>query len=225
MAAYTIYLLNLPNPTVQEQIEVKAAELGLTPHSIDFRRDSESTTGLSVAIYWGPGDGSVDSRVVDHAATLFERGTPFLPVHTANRFTSEIPECLWRVNGFNESRGVDALANLALESLHLMRRRRRLFVSYLRKEGTAVARQLYELLDEHGYDVFLDTKSLMPGVQFQEELVESLADSDLVIFLHSPGADFSKWVNIERGRAEKLGIHVLEILWPGGESIAGRALQ
>jgi len=225
MAEYTVYLLNNPDAGLQPLLQSKAADLGLPPSAITFETSyrTADTAGLAAGIFWGTST-SPDAIAVDSAQALVLQRLPIFPVHHGN-FTHEIPACLNSVNGFHSSRGLDDLANSVLESLQLLRRRRRLFVSYLRKEATALALQLYDAFDGLGYDVFFDSKSLLPGCRFQEELTECLADSDLVVFLHSPGVGSSQWVAYERGVAEKLGIHVVEVLWPGKEQSPASGFQ
>ena len=50
------------------------------------------------------------------------------------------------------------LATLMLECVGLLRRQRRIFVSYRRTESRDVALQMHDLLIAKGFDVFLDLK-------------------------------------------------------------------
>ena len=64
------------------------------------------------------------------------------------------------VNGLQISTDADVarLVSIAFENLHLLRLERRLFISYRRAESTDVAIQLFEALDERGFDVFFGHK-------------------------------------------------------------------
>src|SRR3546814_7207947 len=55
------------------------------------------------------------------------------------------------------------LASTMLECVGLLRRQRRVFVSYQRVESRAAALQLHDLLASRGFDVFLDTHDIRPG--------------------------------------------------------------
>jgi hypothetical protein len=82
---------------------------------------------------------------------------------------------------------LERLAGVLLEGLGLVRKSRRLFISYKRSETQGVAIQLYEALDHGGFGVFLDTLSIRPGEPFQEVLWHRLADTDVIVLLDSPG--------------------------------------
>jgi hypothetical protein len=97
----------------------------------------------------------------------------------------------------------------------LLRKRRRLFISYKRTESAMVAQQLYHALDERGFDVFLDTLSVRPAEQFQEHLWHRMTDSDVVILLYTKSAHASGWVEQEIERANGMKITVVQLIWPG----------
>lgn len=82
-------------------------------------------------------------------------------------------------------------------------RDRRLFISYIRAEASALAEQLFEALTKQSFEVFLDRFSVPPGVDFQEQLTEDLADKSLVLVLESPRINTSEWTQYEIGFAKK----------------------
>jgi hypothetical protein len=113
--------------------------------------------------------------------------------------------------------GSTRLATLVLETFRLLRRERRLFISYRRKESQYLANKLYDELDRRGFDVFIDIRSVPPGVDFQTELWHRLADSDVVVLIDTPGFRESRWTQEELAKANLTSIQILHILWPGQE--------
>lgn len=101
-----------------------------------------------------------------------------------------------------------------LECVGLLRRQRRVFVSYRRIESRAAALQLHDLLSARGFDVFLDTHDIRPGDPFQDVLWHRLVDSDVMVMLDTPGYFDSRWTRQEIGRARAKDIQVLRVIWP-----------
>ena len=101
-----------------------------------------------------------------------------------------------------------------LECVGLLRRQRRVFVSYRRVESRAAALQLHDLLAARGFDVFLDTHDIRPGDPFQDVLWHRLVDSDVMVMLDTPGYFDSRWTRQEIGRARAKDIQVLRVIWP-----------
>jgi len=158
---------------------------------------------------------STDLTTLD---SLLSAAKPILPlVRATANFNAQTPTQLHPVNGLslNGSDGQrDRAVNTILEVLQLLRRRRRLFISYARKDSRAAARQLFGSLAERGFDVFLDTHSIPAATFFQNQLWHSMVDSDLVVLLDSNGVDNSHWCRAEYERADALSIGVVRLLWP-----------
>lgn len=142
------------------------------------------------------------------------------PVYfTKDRFLEEVPEVLHKVNGVLYSEAeLDSIVNVAFEELRLLRKTRRVFISYKRSESSAVANQLYDVLSRHQFDVFLDTYSIRGAADFQAELHHRITDSDVLIQLNSPGFKDSKWCEEEISDANARKVGVLQINWPGVHS-------
>ena len=119
----------------------------------------------------------------------------------------------------------DRVASVLLEGLGLLRKSRRLFISYRRVETQGVAIQLYEQLDASGFDVFLDTHSLRPGEPFQEVVWHRLADTDVVVLLDSPGFLASRWTEEELARANSTNLQILQLYLARKYSGVGSRLQ
>jgi TIR domain len=150
--------------------------------------------------------------------SLMHAAKPIVPVATGSgSFTQQMPAQLHLINGFtlNDPKVTfDRVVNTVLEALQLLRRRRRLFISYARKDSTGVAKQLFGSLAESGFDVFLDTHSVPAAVNFQDQLWHSMVDSDLVLLLDTNGFDDSRWCRAEFERADALSIGVIRVIWP-----------
>lgn len=132
-------------------------------------------------------------------------------------YNTLVPDELRGINGVSMSAmdpGLEAVASVVLEGLSLLRRTRRLFISYRRVETRSVAIQLYELFDASGFDVFLDTHSVRPGEPFQEILWHRLADTDVICVLDSPDFMASRWTEEELARANASSVQVLQLVWP-----------
>ena len=142
------------------------------------------------------------------------------PVYfTKDKFSEEVPEVLHKVNGVLYSEGeLDSIVNVAFEELRLLRKTRRVFISYKRSESSAVANQLYDVLSRHQFDVFLDTYSIRGAADFQAELHHRITDSDVLIQLNSPGFKDSKWCEEEISDANARKVGVLQLNWPGVHS-------
>jgi hypothetical protein len=166
------------------------------------------------AAYFG-GDGQAD---IEAAQELMRNSAPVIPtVSTDDDFGRCIPGFLQATNGSrrrSEDPGMTELAAALLECVGLMRRQRRVFVSYRRIESRAAALQLHDLLASRGFDVFLDTHDIRPGDPFQDVLWHRLVDSDVMVMLDTPGYFDSRWTRQEIGRARAKDIQVLRVIWP-----------
>jgi hypothetical protein len=150
--------------------------------------------------------------LLDHAAVVVPAVVSLLD------FRAHVPASLYAVNGIEldpADANLEKTAALLLELMGLLRKRRRLFISYKRTESAAVAQQLYHALDERGFDVFLDTLSVRPAEQFQEQLWHRMTDSDVVILLYTKSVHASGWVEQEIERANGMKITVVQLIWPG----------
>jgi hypothetical protein len=131
--------------------------------------------------------------------------------------TDQLPPSLHHINAFPLTAGdpsIERLVGLILENLKLLRAERRLFISYRRAESQSVAIQLYERLDAAGFDVFLDTRGVPYGTDFQAVLWHRMADSDVVVLLDTPNFRASKWTIAELSRANSTNVQILHLLWP-----------
>jgi hypothetical protein len=166
------------------------------------------------ATYFG-GNPDLDAAAVE---AIIETSAPVIPTVGSNEdFTAGIPATLHASNGLRRRADDPQLIELAsalLECVGLLRRQRRVFVSYRRSESRTAAMQLHDLLTARGFDVFLDTHDVRPGEPFQDVLWHRLCDSDVLVMLDTPTYFASKWTRSELGRARAKEIHVLRVVWP-----------
>ena len=167
------------------------------------------------AVYFG-GEDRID---IEATRTIVKSSTPIIPtVKVGENFGNMIPDFLQSTNGHFRRRddaGMSELAVIMLECVGLLRRQRRVFISYRRTESRDAALQLHDLLAGRGFDVFLDTHDIRPGDPFQDMLWHSLCDSDVMVMLDTPTYFESRWTREEIGRARAKEIHVLRVVWPG----------
>lgn len=93
----------------------------------------------------------------------------------------------------------------------------RLFISYVRRDSSVVADQLFEALTQEGFDVFLDRCSVPIGVQFQERLMQDLCDKAMVVLLNTEGVANSYWVGEEIAIIKSYRLGLLELRFPNGK--------
>ncbi|KWN76919.1 toll/interleukin-1 receptor domain-containing protein [Burkholderia ubonensis] len=155
---------------------------------------------------------------VEPARALVVASSPVIPtVAPGQQFGAVIPDFLRSANGLtrrDDDPEMTALASALLECVGLLRRQRRVFVSYRRTESRAAALQLHDLLSSRGFDVFLDTHDIRPGDPFQDVLWHRLVDSDVMVMLDTPEYFDSRWTRQEIGRARAKEIQVLRVIWP-----------
>lgn len=161
---------------------------------------------------------SQGSKNEDEMKWLLESKSPIIPtIGPVDNFGQVVPDFLQGANGIQRSTDDPEYSGLAaalLECVGLLRRQRRIFVSYRRTESRAAAIQLHDTMTEKGFDVFLDTHDIRPGDPFQEILWHRLVDSDIVIMLDTPTYFDSMWTRQEFGRARAKEIHILRVIWP-----------
>ena len=131
-------------------VAVLDGSLTLTPRDTGGYDSAKPT----FAFFFGKqGQGDKDT---DAIKKLMENGDAVYPVFF-NNFEEEVPEVLRPVNGvkYGDDK-LDRIVNVAFEELRLLRKKRRVFISYKRSDSAAVANQLYDVLSRNQFDVFLD---------------------------------------------------------------------
>lgn len=224
MANYELLLLGSPPAgacaILTARLTAIADQFGMTiPDDLAVRSAEDAgdrnATASIAALYFG-GDPAADAALVDELEAACIPIVPIVP--EGGDVSTTIPTELQATNAFfidSTDRGLQAIAALALECLGLIRRQRRVFVSYRRDDSRTLAVQLHDELSGRGFDVFLDTHDILPGDDFQEMLWHRLVDCDVVIMLDTKDYFGSKWTKQELGRSLAQGIQILRIIWPG----------
>lgn len=186
------------------------------PHEVDFR--------LPVAgVYFGK-KGCFD-KDKENVCWLLSKGVHILPVvEDLTSFAESVTKELTPFNAVEvkNAAGCRNVVDYLLTEFRLLRGKKKVFISYCRKDADKLAHQLYDELSHRKYDVFLDSYSIDCGLDFQEELQEFLADSDVMVFLHSPESMKSRWVKVELAKVNRLQIGVVEVKWPDIEQTSIR---
>ncbi len=175
--------------------------------------DRDKRAAFASVYFGGP-----EQTDLDAAREVIRSSAPIIPtVAPAAEFNAQIPNFLQSANGLrrrDDDPTMSELASALLECVGLLRRQRRVFVSYRRVESRAAALQLHDLLTARGFDVFLDTHDIRPGDPFQDVLWHRLVDSDVMVMLDTPTYFDSRWTRQEIGRARAKEIQVLRVIWP-----------
>lgn len=223
MSAYELAILGSVSAAERATLSATLArlieEFALQVGSDVVLHDAASIEGRDrhaafAAAYFG-GSAVEDAVIV---ADLVKASAPVIPtVGPKGDFDAGIPEILRSANGLRrraDDPDLTELATAMLECVGLLRRQRRVFVSYRRVESRTAALQLHDVLTSRGFDVFLDTHHIRPGDPFQDVLWHRLCDSDVLLMLDTPSYFESKWTRQEIGRARAKEIHVLRVVWP-----------
>lgn len=227
VSAYELAILgDVPDSvrtTLSNTIGRMVSEFGLT-----IGREIVIHDGVSVerrnkhsacaAVYFG----SPEHHDIEAAQEIIRSGVPVIPtISRTGNFSAHLPAFMQASNGLRLRQNDPELIELAaalLECVGLLRRQRRIFVSYRRVESSSAAIQLHDLMTARGFDVFLDTHDIRPGDPFQEVLWHRLCDADVMVMLDTPTYFESKWTRQEIGRARAKEIHVLRVVWPSHTS-------
>lgn len=143
-------------------------------------------------------------------------GNTILPIFI-NSFGDEMPDELKNQNGLQFDNNINRICNLVLEGFELLRKNRKIFISYKRTESSNVAIQLYEALEKNNFDVFLDTHSIDKGEEFQEELWHRMTDCDVILMLNTKGFLESEWCEYELEKAHLKRIGIVHLIWPDND--------
>ncbi|KIK83131.1 toll/interleukin-1 receptor domain-containing protein [Pseudomonas sp. W15Feb9B] len=224
MSIYELAILGCISPedrkTLTHTIHSMVSEFGLALGTELIIHDgvsfSERNIKAATAVAYFGGNQDLDHEPASDAIT---NSLPIIPTIAGGQdFLTLIPEFLHQCNGLYrraDDPGMVDLATSLLECVGLLRRQRRIFISYRRTESRIAALDLHDSLIARGFDVFLDTHDIRPGEPFQEVLWHRLCDSDVLVMLDTPNYFESKWTRNELGRARAKEIHIFRILWPG----------
>ncbi len=219
---YQLIILGSDVPVIEDILELfakKLGELNLPNDSLKIinRNDFEAEyLGNQPAFVFYFGDINGDFKDIAIAKRLLKEWSMILPIYfTDESFSKEIPKILENQNGIQYKKiEEDRIVNIALEAFELLRSTRKVFISYKRNESTSVAIQLFEALEAHNFDVFLDTHSVGKGEPFQDELWHRMADCDVIVLLNTPEFLNSHWCKEEFAEAGAKQIGIVQLVWP-----------
>lgn len=205
---------------LRHNIDSALQKLGIPTCSIkyfyEFNAADRNLKLPTMAIFFGSPENTADTALVTE---LIDDSNVIAPiVSDLSQVHEEIPPQLRHINaivlGSNEE-GIDRLVTLVLETFRLLRRERRLFISYKRAGSQPLADRLYDALDARGFDVFIDVRSVPPAADFQSQLWHRMSDSDVVVLIDTPGFREGRWTSEELARANATNVQILHLLWPG----------
>jgi hypothetical protein len=215
---------------IRSAVAQRLTDLGLETDEIAFF-DSSSMGALDrrlprAAVYLA---GVVRDEEAAAIEELLADSVPILPAISSTQLVGEqIPEKLKHINVLelgDDGQGLERFVSLIFETFRLLRKSRRLFISYKRTESQPLAERLYDELDRRGFDVFIDVRSVPPGDDFQAELWHRMADSDVIVLIDTPGFRMGRWTKAELAQANATNIQILHLLWPGQKEDAGSAFS
>jgi hypothetical protein len=161
-----------------------------------------------------------DLSAQSQIAAALEHRVRVLPiVSSTSRFKSEVPSELYPINGLAWGNPGE-IGEEVLRHLGLTERDRRVFLSYLRRETTPLAYQLYDELHRRGFSVFLDSFEIEHGAWVQNRIEQALQHSSFVLLLYSQSVESSEWVEKEINFALAQGLGLAALALPGTENCA-----
>jgi hypothetical protein len=175
------------------------------------------------------GDGvtpvAAEPRLLQAAASFLDTvwALPLLPAEPANAASNTLPPELRRQHtAFWHGDAIEELALTVLARAGVTSLDRRVFISYRRVDTKPMADQLFDALSRLNYSVYLDTVSTHPGLDFQNQLFEHLADKSMVVVLQSASFQESQWTMAEVEFALRHNLSLLILRFPDAkDSLAG----
>ncbi|MDN3706281.1 toll/interleukin-1 receptor domain-containing protein [Myroides ceti] len=175
--------------------------------------DNEYSGGQAAFVIYAGHKNNITGRQLEILEKQKLDANIILPVYNKS-FTEEIPDFLSNQNGVTYNDNLIKIKNIVLEGFELLRKNRKLFISYKRSESSNIAIQLYEFLERNNFDVFIDTHSINKGEEFQEELWHRMTDCDLILMLNTKEFLKSDWCKQELDKAHLKRIGIVHLLWP-----------
>ena len=222
-------------PKIKDVFFERIDELGIdrTFFKILDRYNFEEYTDANPAfcIYMGQ---RTDTSFLDEDIVnkLVKDATLLLPLidEDLSQFNNLVPELIQKYNGLSLlglpiDLAIEKVVNNVLEAFNLLKAKRRAFVSYKRSDSSGVAIQLYEYLEQHNFDVFLDTHSIRKSEPFQDELWQRMIDSDVVVLLSTKNYLESEWTKQELANANAASLGLVQVVWPDFDVVSGTELS
>ena len=217
---------------VQDRVEARSSKVVRGTEIVEFTRvlgdkiDPAEQPRPTVVAYLADAQSRDDDAIVEALRTARERLLPVLPLtHKRTGLDEILPKIVQPLNAKPWDRAEAQAVQALLDLLGLIEHERRVFISYARSETSALALQLRTKLSERGFDVFLDRFSIQPADDFQKRLTIELADKAFVLFLETPAAIASEWVEYEIAFAHDHQIALLALLLPPGNEHVAQGRQ
>jgi hypothetical protein len=177
---------------------------------------TEYSGGQPAYVIYSGNKNNLDTGTLEILKKQKLEGNTILPIFI-NSFDDEIPDELKNQNGLPFDNNINRICNIVLEGFELLRKNRKIFISYKRSESSNVAIQLYEALERNNFDVFLDTHSIDKGEEFQEELWHRMTDCDVILMLNTKNFLESEWCGYELEKAHLKRIGIVHLIWPDND--------
>src|SRR5271157_5266653 len=95
----------------------------------------------------------------------------------------------------------------------------RVFISYARKDGAALAQRLQEDLKEQGFDAWLDKQRIAGGAVWTDEIETALDQTEYVVALLTQGSYVSEICRAEQLRALRKHKCVIPLMAQSGADV------
>jgi len=201
---------------IKRHVLIEAQELGIAESLFVFYENEEAKSycgNQPSFCMFSNTERLIDDNIKPLILQQIEEGNTILPLYKED-FAKEIPDFLNIFNGEKYSSNTEAISNYVLEGFNLLRRKRKLFISYRRSDAREIAIQLYGYFESLNYNVFLDTHSVPKGTIFQEYLWHEISDSDIVLLLDTHDFLQSEWCDKELSFASAKHIAILRTKFP-----------
>jgi TIR domain len=153
------------------------------------------------------------TKIPDHPGTWLRPGDDSFRVLAALPFGSKLTGVVPAAWQYQEAAFWNATPEEVvpdiLRAAGIEESERRIFISYVRKESTRAADQIFDELNRRGFDVYLDRFRGQPGADFRQKLVRELAHKSMVLLLATPGVSQSRWTMFELLFARLYGLGIL----------------
>lgn len=204
----------LVSTLIEEFHELKIPEQSLLCSFNDIDRIKGNQP---IVIVVGHDNSELPTQYHDWINSIALSSTIILPIYFED-FNKEITDkTLKKYNGIKYTSPAP-IVSIILEGFNLLRKQRKLFISYRRTDSRQVALQLFSFFEERNFDVFLDSHSIPRGIDFQHNLFHRMMDCDAVLLLDTKNfleSDYCK-EELERAIANRIGI--LRIKWPNSKN-------
>lgn len=209
-------IIFLGTPYIQKELERSLHSLGDIRIIKEEHKDSSSPT---LYLYCGDCEEDKNKYSTTFLNSLVKEQLILPVIKDPKLFNTYIPEELSSINAIiiPSEKEVNKLKNRILEWFGKIEVNRKIFISYKRSDGTALAQQLYSALIKAHYIPFLDSYSIDSGVSFQEYLLHELSDSAVFLFINTPNYDMSQFTMEELNAANQLQLGVVEICTNGAK--------